>query len=523
MKVGLTPEIVTDGGTHFTGKEFEDFLKVHHINHIIVPPYSPQSNGVVERSNRGHKNTIRKYLNDNKTNWDLLCDQVAFTHNTHHHRGLDNSPFFLVHGRNPITRADLVTPLIQEPPRLIEKEQQDQLDAIEKAVNLTKKQQDASNEKANLGRREHSYKIDEYVVINTMQGGLNTRWSKPFKIIEGGPLRIAAPLEKRNMQERMRIYREKRIFNFMPVMISETAQILNATPTVVPVNVEKGFGKQLPDGTWDSYIGKIMDDTVHMTLPFTPSEYQFARVIFSKVVTSSPYVFLAPLPKTQEVNLEFLWKPLDTLTWLAIFLCIVVFVVNAIVIYALVSCTPSLSKQFQPRKWSTMKHIQFVTSNMGSFLRVLNDQSFPENMLKQDGTSSGVRIVVLFWLVAMIVITTLYKSVVISKLVEPIYIKPPLTFDELLQSDFQVNIILYKALHFENRFPKLKILKRPVKDRVVDIYGCLKTLVEVSKETFFFPSSFAISHKNPKLKRVLDRIVDVFIEGSLDSHWVDMD
>ncbi|CAG7729987.1 unnamed protein product, partial [Allacma fusca] len=38
MKVGLTPEIVTDGGTHFTGKEFEDFLKVHHINHIIVPP-----------------------------------------------------------------------------------------------------------------------------------------------------------------------------------------------------------------------------------------------------------------------------------------------------------------------------------------------------------------------------------------------------------------------------------------------------------------------------------------------------
>ncbi|CAG7828489.1 unnamed protein product [Allacma fusca] len=368
---------------------------------------------------------------------------------------------------------------------------------------------------------------------------------------KGEPLRIAASLGKLDMQERMRIYREKRIFNFMPVMISETARILNATPTAVVVNVNKGFGKQLPNKTWDSYIGKIIDDTVHMTLPFTPFAYQFHHVLFSKVVTCSPYVFFAPLPKTQEVTLEFLWKPLDALTWLAIFLCIVV---NAVVIYVLSSCTPSPSKQIQGRKWSTMKRIQSITLNMGSFLRVLNDQSFPENMLKQDGTSSGVRIVVLFWLVAMIVITTLYKSVVISELVEPIYIKPPRTFDELLQSDFQVNIILYKALHFENRFPKLKNLKHPIKDRVVDIYGCLKTLLEgdnvcffvfnylhlyasevlldgvgrsqylVSKDTFFFtPSSFALSHKNPKLKRVLDRIVDVFIEGSLDSHWVDMD
>ena len=85
-------EVVTDGGKHFTGNEFEEFLRENNIEHIVVPPYSPQSNGVVERSNRDIKTILRKYCRKNKEDWDILCDQVAFNHNVQHHSAIYTSP-----------------------------------------------------------------------------------------------------------------------------------------------------------------------------------------------------------------------------------------------------------------------------------------------------------------------------------------------------------------------------------------------------------------------------------------------
>jgi len=44
------PEIViTDNGTNFASKEFEDFLKQHGIHHFRTAPCHPASNGVAER------------------------------------------------------------------------------------------------------------------------------------------------------------------------------------------------------------------------------------------------------------------------------------------------------------------------------------------------------------------------------------------------------------------------------------------------------------------------------------------
>ena len=181
---GYVREVVSDGGTHFTGQEFRSFLKNKHIKHIVVPPYSPQSNGAIERSNRDTKNTIRKYLDKSKTSWDLLCNQAAFNHNNHHHDGLNSSPYFLFFGRQPILQADLATPVIETPAEEdLQQQQQQHSQAIAAAVSQAQRKQEVRNQRANQGRRAHSYQVGDYIAIRTNQHGFRAPWSRPHRVV----------------------------------------------------------------------------------------------------------------------------------------------------------------------------------------------------------------------------------------------------------------------------------------------------------------------------------------------------
>lgn len=44
--------IISDRGTSFTSREFEEFIKEQNIKHIKIATASPQANGQVERINR---------------------------------------------------------------------------------------------------------------------------------------------------------------------------------------------------------------------------------------------------------------------------------------------------------------------------------------------------------------------------------------------------------------------------------------------------------------------------------------
>ena len=59
-RFGLPETIVSDNGTSFTAKEFENVSKLLSINHLKSAPYHSRSNGLVERFIDVFKRAIKK-------------------------------------------------------------------------------------------------------------------------------------------------------------------------------------------------------------------------------------------------------------------------------------------------------------------------------------------------------------------------------------------------------------------------------------------------------------------------------
>ena len=55
--------VISDGGTHFTNKNFYNYLSKHGIHHNVATPYHPQTCGQAETSNKQIKNILQKMVN----------------------------------------------------------------------------------------------------------------------------------------------------------------------------------------------------------------------------------------------------------------------------------------------------------------------------------------------------------------------------------------------------------------------------------------------------------------------------
>jgi len=61
---GTPRMIISDGGSHFIDKTFQNFLKELGSKHNIDTPYHHQTSGQVETSNKQIKNILQKMVNE---------------------------------------------------------------------------------------------------------------------------------------------------------------------------------------------------------------------------------------------------------------------------------------------------------------------------------------------------------------------------------------------------------------------------------------------------------------------------
>jgi hypothetical protein len=145
---GPLAEIVTDNGPAFI-QALDILATRYNINHIRISPYNSQANGIVERRHYDVRESIMKSSEGDEARWFRTAHSVFWAERVTILKSTGLSPYFMVHGVEPLFPFDLseatylvplpntdpfsTTGLIAWRARQLQKRRQD-LDAIREQV-----------------------------------------------------------------------------------------------------------------------------------------------------------------------------------------------------------------------------------------------------------------------------------------------------------------------------------------------------------------------------------------------------
>jgi len=96
---GLPDRIVSDRGTCFTSRQFEQYCQDNGIHHTLNSTQHPQGNGMVERANRTILSTITTSMKDQRhKDWDLRIKETERNLNNVVNKTTGKTPFEMLHG-----------------------------------------------------------------------------------------------------------------------------------------------------------------------------------------------------------------------------------------------------------------------------------------------------------------------------------------------------------------------------------------------------------------------------------------
>ena len=104
---GPSKKILTDNGTEFKNKMWEDVYKLLRTQHRVTPIYSPQCNGRIEGFHRFLKATVGKQIQKG-LEWDDLVWKATSAYNFFPTESSGISPFFLMFGREAAAKHTLL-------------------------------------------------------------------------------------------------------------------------------------------------------------------------------------------------------------------------------------------------------------------------------------------------------------------------------------------------------------------------------------------------------------------------------
>ena len=97
-KFGVLKAIISDRGSDFCNKPFENLLTNYGVKHKVATPYHSQTSGQVELANREIKTILMKVVNSNRKDWSLKMLDSLWAYRTTYKTILGMSPYHRVYG-----------------------------------------------------------------------------------------------------------------------------------------------------------------------------------------------------------------------------------------------------------------------------------------------------------------------------------------------------------------------------------------------------------------------------------------
>jgi transposase InsO family protein len=91
--------LISDGGTHFTGKNFKKCLSKLGIEHRVSTAYHPKTNGQAESSNRQLKSILNKTIDKGGKDWSKKLDRALLAYRTAFKTPIGMTPYQYIYGK----------------------------------------------------------------------------------------------------------------------------------------------------------------------------------------------------------------------------------------------------------------------------------------------------------------------------------------------------------------------------------------------------------------------------------------
>ena len=105
---GCPGTLLSDRGLQFMSTLFKRMAERLGIKKVFSSAYHPQTNAQVERLNRYIASALSAHVNDHQNDWDDYVEAIAFAYRRNFEDAIGNTPFYLVHGRDPQLPSDLL-------------------------------------------------------------------------------------------------------------------------------------------------------------------------------------------------------------------------------------------------------------------------------------------------------------------------------------------------------------------------------------------------------------------------------
>ncbi|CAL0314908.1 unnamed protein product [Lupinus luteus] len=192
-RFGIPATIVTDNGTQFADRRFQELLSGLHIKQRFTSVEHPQTNGQAEAANKVILKGIKKRLDESKGNWPDHLHHVLWAYRTTPHSTTGESPFNLTYGSEAMIPVEIGEPtwrtvrFNEEGNQSLLRNNLDEVEEVREKARLreaTIKQKTAAKYNSSVVPRQFSEGalVLRRADVGKVKGKLGPNWEGPYRV-----------------------------------------------------------------------------------------------------------------------------------------------------------------------------------------------------------------------------------------------------------------------------------------------------------------------------------------------------